>query len=49
MVVDVDASVRGSVVVDLVCVVVVAVVVLVVVVVVVVDGPELVSHPELPS
>ena len=50
MVVDVEASVGDSVDVDLVCVVVVVVVVVwVVVVVVVVDGPELVSQPELPS
>ena len=46
MVVDVEASVGESVDVDLVCVVVVWEVV---VVVVVVDGPELVSQPELPS
>ena len=50
MVVDVEASVGDSVDVDLVCVVVVLIVVVwVVVVVVVVDGPELVSQPELPS
>ena len=51
MVVDVEASVGESVDVDLVCVVVVVIVVVweVVVVVVVVDGPELVSQPELPS
>ena len=50
MVVDVEASVGDSVDVDMVCVVVVLIVVVwVVVVVVVVDGPELVSQPELPS
>ena len=50
MIVDVEASVGDSVDVDLVCMVVaVIVVVWVVVVVVVVDGPELVSQPELPS